>query len=136
MQHKYSKIVRLDKGDEYYDRYGESGKYTDNFDKYFEECGIIFQYTLTGTLEHNGLAERRNYTLRDKEKSMMSQPKLHDFLWGETLNAFMHILNRVPSKIIPKTPFKLFKYWKPDLDTLYVMGCVVELTFMTSLHKS
>lgn len=52
------------------------------FAKYLEECGIICQYTMPGTPEQNGVAERRNRTLMDMVRSMMSHSKLPDF-FGE-----------------------------------------------------
>jgi transposase InsO family protein len=77
------KIVRSDRGGEYYGRHGETGQYMGPFAKYLEECGIISQYTMPGTPEQNGVAERRNRTLMDMVRSMMSHSKLPDFLWGE-----------------------------------------------------
>lgn len=103
------KIVRSDRGGEYYGRHGETGQYMGPFAKYLEECGIICQYTMPSTPEQNGVAERRNRTLMDMVRSMMSHSKLPDFLWGEALKAAMYILNRVPSKAVPKTPFELLK---------------------------
>ena len=66
--------------------------------------------------EWNGVAKRRNRTLMDMVKSMMSQTKFPDSLWGEALKIAMFILNRVPSKFVPKTSFELFKGWKPSLN--------------------
>lgn len=97
------------------------------FAKYLEECGIISQYIMPGTPEQNGVAERRNRTLMDMVRSMMSHSKLPDFLWGEALKAAMYILNRVPSKVVPKTPFELFKGWKPSLNHLRTWGCAAEV---------
>lgn len=121
------KIVRSDRGGEYYGRHGESGQYMGPFAKYLEECGIISQYTMPGTPELNGVAERHNRTLMDMERSMMSQSKLPGFLWGEALKIATYILNRVPSKSVPKTPFELFKGWKPSLNHLRVWGCAAEV---------
>ena len=38
----------------------------------------------------------------------------------------MYILNRVPTKVVPKTPFELFKGWKPSLKHICVWGCPSE----------
>ncbi|RVW24034.1 Retrovirus-related Pol polyprotein from transposon TNT 1-94 [Vitis vinifera] len=64
-----------------------------------ESMVIIANYTMPGTLEQNGVAERRNRTLIDMVRSMMSNSTLPEFLWGETLKTTVHILNRVPSKV-------------------------------------
>ena len=35
----------------------------------------------------------------------------------------MYILNQVPTKVVQKTPFELFKGWKPSLRHILVWGC-------------
>jgi hypothetical protein len=44
---------------------------------------------------------------------------------GGTKNA-IHILNRVPSKSVPKIPYELWTGRKPTLNYLYVWGCLAE----------
>jgi hypothetical protein len=39
----------------------------------------------------------------------------------------VYILNRVPIKAIPKTPFELLKGWKPSLQHMSVWGCPSEV---------
>ena len=39
----------------------------------------------------------------------------------------MCILNRVPSKIVFKTPFELWHGWKSSLNHLHIWGCSVEV---------
>ena len=62
---------------------------------------------MPGTPKQNGVAERRNGTLMDMVRSMISRTKLPQSLWGEALQTTMYILNRVPSNSMPKTPFEL-----------------------------
>ncbi|RVW98913.1 Retrovirus-related Pol polyprotein from transposon TNT 1-94 [Vitis vinifera] len=63
---KKIKAVRSDRGGEYYGRYDGSGEqHPGPFAKYLMECGIVPQYTMPGTLSQNGVAERRNRTLKD-----------------------------------------------------------------------
>ncbi|PKU82600.1 Retrovirus-related Pol polyprotein from transposon TNT 1-94 [Dendrobium catenatum] len=55
---------------------------------------------------------------------MISSLKLPKFLWTEALRTTMYILNRVPTKAIPKTPFlELWKGLKPSLRHVRVWGC-------------
>ncbi|KAL6346272.1 hypothetical protein AAG906_033068 [Vitis piasezkii] len=35
----------------------------------------------------------------------------------------VYILNGVPTKVVPKTPFELWKGWKPSLRHIYIWGC-------------
>ena len=43
------KIVRSDRGGEYYGRYDESGEHLGPFAKFLEKHGICTQYTMTDT---------------------------------------------------------------------------------------
>ena len=55
----------------------------------------------------------------------MSNSTLHEFLWGEALKTVVHILNHVPTKVVPKTPYESWVGWKPTLNYLHVWGCPV-----------
>lgn len=48
-------------------------------------CGTVAQYAMPGTLEHNGVAERRNSTLVDTVRSMMRKSNLSEWLSCEAL---------------------------------------------------
>jgi len=54
---------------------------------------------------------------------MLSNSKLPLFLWSEALKTKVYILNRVPSKAVPKTPFELWTRWKPILNHIHIWGC-------------
>lgn len=118
--------MRYDREGEYYGRFTESGQNTDAFALYLRENGIISNYTMPNTLEKNGVAERRSRTLTDMMRSMMSNSSLPEFLWGEALKTDVHILNWIPSKAVPKTPYELWVGNKPTLNYLHVWGCLVE----------
>ena len=77
--------------------------------------------------DQNGVAERRNRTLIDMIRSMKSNTKLPQYLWSEALRTTVYILNRVPTKVVPKTPFELFKGWKPSLRHIRIWGCSSEV---------
>ena len=76
------------------------------FSLFLREHGIVANYTMPRTLEQNGVAEQRNHTLIDMVKIMMSNSALLEFLWGEALKTVVHILNCVPTKVVPKTPYE------------------------------
>jgi len=44
----------------------------------------------------------------------------------EALKTIIHILNRVPSKLVPKTPYELLIKKEPSLNYLRVWGCLAE----------
>ncbi|KAL0286264.1 UNVERIFIED_CONTAM: hypothetical protein Sradi_7153100 [Sesamum radiatum] len=61
-------------------------------------------WTPPGTPQLNGVAERRNRTLLDMVRSMMSFTELPPSFWGHALKTAVKLLNISPSKSIPQTP--------------------------------
>lgn len=59
-------------------------------------------------------------------KSMLSHSIILISLWGAALKTAMHILNRVPSKAVPTTPFELWTGRKPSLRHLHIWGYPTE----------
>ena len=54
------KIVRTNRGGEYYDRYTKDGQTPGLFAKFLQENGIVTQYTMSSFPDQNGVAEKRN----------------------------------------------------------------------------
>ncbi|RVW67823.1 Retrovirus-related Pol polyprotein from transposon TNT 1-94 [Vitis vinifera] len=133
---KQIKIVRSDRGGEYYGRYLEDGQSPGSFAKFLQEHRIVAQYTMSGSPDQNGVAERRNQTLLDMVRSMLSSSKLPKFLWTEALKIVVYILNRVPTKAVLKTPFELLKGWKPSLRHMRVWGCSSEVRIYNPQEKN
>nr|GEX72729.1 UBN2_2 domain-containing protein [Tanacetum cinerariifolium] len=79
-----------------------------------------------GTPQQNGVAERRNRSLMDMVRSMLANSKLPEFLWTKELKMAVHILNKVPSKSVPKTPYEIWTGKKPSLRYLRVWRCPAE----------
>ena len=73
---KSIKTLRSDRGGEYL-----SG----DFLAYLRENGILSQVTPPYTPQHNGVSERRNRTLLDMVRSMVSDSGLPISLWGYAL---------------------------------------------------
>ena len=73
---KKIKAIRSDRGGEYLSQ---------DFDDYLRDCGIVSQLTPPGTPQWNGVFERRNRTLLDMVRSMMSQTDLPKSFWGYAL---------------------------------------------------
>ncbi|RVX02371.1 Retrovirus-related Pol polyprotein from transposon TNT 1-94 [Vitis vinifera] len=132
---KQIKIVRSDRGGEYYGRYLEDGQSPGPFAKSLQEHGIVAQYTMPGSPNQNGVAERRNQTLLDMVRSMLSSSKLPKFLWTEALKTAVYILNRVPTKVVLKMPFEFLKGWKPSLRHMRVWGCSSEVRIYNPQEK-
>jgi hypothetical protein len=104
--------------------------------RFLQENGIVAQYSMPGDPQQNGVAERRNRTLMDMVRSMLSYFTLPISLWMEALKTTVHILNRVPSKLVPKTPYKMWTGRKHTLNYLHVWGCPAEVKlFNPSIGK-
>ena len=99
--------MRSNRGEEYYGRYTEDGQAPGPFAKFLQESGIVAQYTMLSSLDQNGVVERRNRTLLDMVRSMLSNSNIPKSLWTEALKTAVYILNRVLTKVVPKTPFEL-----------------------------
>jgi hypothetical protein len=81
---------------------------------------------MPGEPQQNGVAERRNHTLMDMVRSMLSYSTLPIGLWMEALKPAIHILNRVPNKSVSKTPYELWTGHKPSLNYIRVWGYPAE----------
>jgi hypothetical protein len=120
------KLVRSDRGGEYYDRHTPHGQVTGPFARFLQENGIVIQYSMPSDPQQNREAESRNRTLMDMVRNMLSYSTLPISLWMETLKTTVHILNQVPSKSVPKTPYEMWIGRKPTLNYLHVWGCPAE----------
>ncbi|KAL0394829.1 UNVERIFIED_CONTAM: Retrovirus-related Pol polyprotein from transposon TNT 1-94 [Sesamum latifolium] len=93
------KALRSDRGGEYL-----SGEFID----YLKENGILYQWTPPGTPQLNGVAERRNRTLLDMVRSMMSFMELPLSFLGYALETTAKLLKIVPSKTVPQAPYEIW----------------------------
>nr|GEY70680.1 hypothetical protein [Tanacetum cinerariifolium] len=73
---------------------------------HLKEHGIITHRTPPYTPQHNGVSERRNRTLLDMVRSMMSQTTLSKSFWYYVLETVARILNMVPTKKVEKTTYE------------------------------
>ena len=81
---KSIKILQSNRGGEYLSH---------EFLGYLKENGILSQWTPLGMLQHNGVSERRNHTLLDMVRSMMSLTDIPKMFCGYALNTLIFILN-------------------------------------------
>jgi hypothetical protein len=114
------KIVRFDRGGKYYSRYTLYGQISGPFTRFLHENDIVTQYFTSGEPQQNGVAERRNHTLMDMVRNMLSYSTLLIGLWMEALKIAIHILNRVPSKSVSKMSYELWIGCKLSLNYLRV----------------
>nr|GEW65385.1 retrotransposon protein, putative, Ty1-copia subclass [Tanacetum cinerariifolium] len=100
------------------------GEYTSQeFLDYLKDHGIIAHRTPPYTPQHNKVSERRNRTLLDMVRSMMSQTTLLKSFWDYALETVAPILNMVPTKKVEKIPYEVWHGQAPKLSYLKVWGC-------------
>ncbi|KAM2485886.1 hypothetical protein ACFX1W_038022 [Malus domestica] len=98
---KQIKTLRSDRGGEYL---------SNEFLDYLKECGIVSQWTPPGTPQHNGVSERRNRTLMNMVRSMMSSANLPVTFWGYALYTATYLLNRTLG----------YEFYNPDDKKVFV----------------
>ena len=95
------------------------------FLSYCANAGIIRQYSQPYTPQHNGIAERRNSSLLDIVRSLLSDTFLPNHLWAEAVRAACIIMNLRSSKAHPdKTPDELFSGITPFVSHLRTFGAL------------
>ena len=114
---KTIKIVRSDRG----------GEYDGPFNAFCQVNGIIHQTTAPYSPESNGVAERKNRTLKEMMNAMLQESGLAQNLWGEALLTTNCILNKIPHKETGKMPYELWKCKVPSYKYLKVWGCLAKV---------
>ena len=90
------------------------------FDSFVKEHGIISQLSALRTPQQNEVAKRRNRTLMDMVRSMMSFSSFPVSFWGYALDTMTYLLNLVSSKSVPLTPTKIWIGRKPTLQHIHI----------------
>nr|GEU77619.1 retrovirus-related Pol polyprotein from transposon TNT 1-94 [Tanacetum cinerariifolium] len=112
--HAQVRTVRTDKGTEFLNK---------TLYAYFATEGINHQMSVARTPEQNGVVERRNRTLVEAARIMLSAAKVPLFFWVESIATTCFTQNR--SLVIPrhkKTPYHIIHDWKPSVKFFYIFG--------------
>ncbi|GJZ48337.1 putative ribonuclease H-like domain-containing protein [Tanacetum coccineum] len=125
---KKVKIIRSDNGTDF------KNKVIDDFCR---DKVIRREYSIAKTPQQNGMAERRNRTLIEAARTMLADSKLPTTFWAEAVSTASYVQNRVlVVKPHNKTPYKLFRGFKPALSFMRPFGChVTILNTLDSLGK-
>ncbi|GJS55823.1 putative ribonuclease H-like domain-containing protein [Tanacetum coccineum] len=125
---KKVKIIRSDNGTEF------KNKVMDDFCR--EKC-IKREYSVARTPQQNGVTKRRNRTLIEAARIMLADSKLPTTFWAEAVSTACYVQNRVlVVKPHNKTPYELFRGFKPALSFMRPFGChVTILNTLDSLGK-
>nr|GEX78592.1 hypothetical protein [Tanacetum cinerariifolium] len=112
--HAQVKIVRTDKGTEFLNK---------TLHAYFAFEGILHQTSVDRTPKQNDVVERRNHTLVEAARTMLSAAKLSLFFWAEAITTACLTQNR--SLVIPqheKTPYHIINDQKPLVKFFHIFG--------------
>nr|GEU82915.1 hypothetical protein [Tanacetum cinerariifolium] len=112
--HAQVRILRTDKGTEFLNK---------NLHAYFASEGIYHQTSVARTPEQNGVVERRNHTLVEAARTMLSAAKVPLFFWAEAIATTCFTQNR--SLVIPrheKTPYHIINDRKPSVKFFHIFG--------------
>ncbi|GJZ86945.1 retrovirus-related pol polyprotein from transposon TNT 1-94 [Tanacetum coccineum] len=112
--HAQVKTVRTDKGKEFLNK---------ALHAYFAQEGIENQTSTARTPEQNGVVKRRNRTLVEAARTMLSATKVPLFFWAKTIATTCFTQNR--SLVIPlheKTPYHIINGRKPSVKFFHIFG--------------
>nr|GFA53571.1 hypothetical protein [Tanacetum cinerariifolium] len=89
-----------------------------------DEVGITQQFFAARMPQQNGVVERRNRTLVEAAKSMLTFANLPSFLWAEAIATACFTQNHsIIHKRFDKTPYELINKRKPNIKFFRVFGC-------------
>lgn len=116
---KSIKCLRTDRG----------GEYTSHeFSNYCKEEGIRRQLTTAYTPQQNGTAERKNRTVMNMVRSMLSTRKVPRVFWAEAVSWTFYVLNRCPTLAVKDiTPQEAWSGVKPSVEHFRVWGSIAHV---------
>ena len=110
-------MIRSDRGGEYEAPFGD----------FCSQNGIIHLTTAPYSPQQNGVAERKNITLKEMMNALLLSSGLPQNLWREAILSANYILNRIPHKKTNKSPYELWKGQRPSYKYLKVWGCLAKV---------
>ncbi|GKE35563.1 retrovirus-related pol polyprotein from transposon TNT 1-94, partial [Tanacetum coccineum] len=107
-------------------RTDRGGEFTSlEFKSFCNENGIQRQLTAAYTPQQNGVAERKNRTIMNMVRSVLSAKQIPKTFWPEAVNWAVHVLNRSPTLALKdKTPEEAWSGIKPSVKYFRVFGCI------------
>ncbi|GJS97472.1 putative ribonuclease H-like domain-containing protein [Tanacetum coccineum] len=86
------------------------------------------EYSVARTPQQNGVAKMRNRTLIEAARTMLADSKLPTTFWAKAFSTACYVQNRVlVVKPHNKTPYELFRGFKPALSFMRQFGCHVTI---------
>ncbi|GJT07067.1 putative ribonuclease H-like domain-containing protein [Tanacetum coccineum] len=124
---KKVKIIRSENGTEF------KNKVMDDFCR---EKGIKREYSVARTPQQNGMVERRNKTLIEAAKTMITDSKLPTTFWAEAVSTACYVQNRVLVVKPHNKHLMNFLEWPFDIDSLIQSMNYVPIAIGTITNES
>jgi hypothetical protein len=94
------------------------------FEDYCDEKGIKHEFSAKYTPEQNRVVERKNWTLINMARSMLSEYNVSGSFWAKAINTACHASNRLYChRMLKKTPYELLIGRKSNISYFRVFGC-------------
>ena len=112
----YLKCLRTDRGGEFN---------SNEFEEFCKENGISRQLTAAYTPQQNGVAERKNRTVMNLVRCILTDKQVPKAFWPEAVRWCVHVLNRSPTQALQHiTPEEAWSSLKPNVEYFRVFGCL------------
>ncbi|KAK1617466.1 hypothetical protein QYE76_022983 [Lolium multiflorum] len=109
------KAIRTDNGTEF-------KNYT--MQEFVDDEGIKHEFSAPYTPQQNGVVERKNRTIIEMARTMLSEFNSPHNFWGEAISTAVHYSNRLFLRPLHnKTPYELLTGNKPNVMYIRVFGC-------------
>jgi len=96
----------------------------EKFSKFCEKMRILHNFSTPRTPQQNGVVERKNRSLEELARTMLTGSSLPKYFWADAANTSCYVMNRVLIRpILKKTPYELFNGRKPNINHLKFFGC-------------
>jgi transposase InsO family protein len=93
-------------------------------DELCDEYGIRHQFSTKYALQSNGLVERKNITLIDMARSILSEYNVSHSFWAKAINTACFYSNRLYChQFLEKTSYEILNGRKPNIAYFRVFGC-------------
>ena len=98
--------------------------------------GIQHQLSSVRTPQQNGVAERKNITLKEAARSMLDETELSGVYWVEAVNTACYTQNRcLITKSHNKTPYELFVGRSQNICNQILLGEKCLVIVLQTTHK-
>nr|GEU47561.1 retrotransposon protein, putative, Ty1-copia subclass [Tanacetum cinerariifolium] len=112
-------------------RINRGGEYVSPFAELCAKHGIRHEFTAPYSPQQNGIAERKNHTLKEMVTTMLISFGISQDMWGKAILTATYLLNKIPRKEKEETPCELWMGQKPSYLYLRVWGCLAKVAVPT-----